>query len=67
MTQNKKFFDRKREWSTVKDNLLTYYLKPYFTKILATGKLIIYIDGFAGCRITIHVLHIENMKSEISL
>lgn len=48
MTQNKKFFDRKREWSTVKDNLLTYYLKPYFTKILATGKLIIYIDGFAG-------------------
>lgn len=42
MTQNKEFFDRKREWSTVKDDLLTYYLKPYFTKILATGKLIIY-------------------------
>lgn len=48
MTQNEKFFESKREWSHVKDDLLTCYLMPYFTKILATGKLIIYIDGFAG-------------------
>ena len=48
MTQSNKFFERKREWSIVKDDLLTSYLKPYFTKILATGKPIIYIDGFAG-------------------
>lgn len=41
------FFLKKREWSIIKDELLAYYLKPYFTKILNAGSLL-YIDCFAG-------------------
>ena len=46
--KNDDFFKEKKIWSTVKDNLLGYYLQPYFSKILLTGKPIIYIDCFAG-------------------
>lgn len=48
MTQSEGFFEHKRKWSTIKDDLLANNLRPYFTKILATGRPIIYIDGFAG-------------------
>ncbi|MBP1565283.1 MAG: three-Cys-motif partner protein TcmP [Oscillospiraceae bacterium] len=46
--KNDDFFKEKKIWSTVKDNLLGCYLQPYFSKILLTGKPIIYIDCFAG-------------------
>ncbi|MEG0314937.1 MAG: three-Cys-motif partner protein TcmP [Erysipelotrichaceae bacterium] len=45
---NNDFFKAKKEWSCVKDELLGCYLKPYFQKLLATKKDIIYIDCFAG-------------------
>lgn len=45
---NKDFFIEKKEWSKTKDSLLGSYLKPYFTKILNTGKPVIYVDSFAG-------------------
>jgi len=49
MTLDKKdFFKEKRLWSLVKDELLGCYLLPYFTKILSTGKPILYVDCFAG-------------------
>ncbi|MCL2286827.1 MAG: three-Cys-motif partner protein TcmP [Firmicutes bacterium] len=46
--KNSDFFKEKKTWSEVKDDLLGYYLIPYFTKILCTRKPTIYIDGFAG-------------------
>ena len=45
---NKKFFESKNSWSVIKDKLLGSYLVPYFQKILATGKPVLYIDCFAG-------------------
>lgn len=47
-SKNKEFFKVKNIWSEVKDDLLKCYLKPYFTKIMATGKPTVYIDCFAG-------------------
>lgn len=44
----KNFFERKKSWSTVKDNLLSCYLTPYFAKILQTRKSLVYVDCFAG-------------------
>lgn len=42
------FFKEKKQWSKVKDDLFSYYLKLYFSKILRTGKPTVLIDGFAG-------------------
>ncbi|MDR1634749.1 MAG: hypothetical protein LBS27_07505 [Bifidobacteriaceae bacterium] len=42
------FVDKKLPWSQVKDDLLAYYLRPYFQKVLHTRKPIRYIDCFAG-------------------
>lgn len=42
------FFDRKNDWSKIKDDLLGYYLKLYFSKVLMTGFPVTYIDAFAG-------------------
>lgn len=42
------FFEKKKEWSKIKDELLACYLEPYFVKILQTNKPINYIDCFAG-------------------
>lgn len=42
------FFKEKKEWSKIKDDILGFYLKPYFTKIQYTNKDIVYIDGCAG-------------------
>ena len=44
----KNFFDKKHEWSKIKDALLQCYLIPYSTKIFRTGKDVTYIDAFAG-------------------
>lgn len=46
--RNDKFFKEKKEWSFIKDQILSSYLKPYFQKILTTNKPVFYIDGFAG-------------------
>lgn len=45
---NRDFFKEKKEWSRIKDDLLACYLKPYFSKIIHTGKPVNYIDCFAG-------------------
>lgn len=42
------FFKEKKIWSEVKDELLGCYLVPYFTKLRATRKPILYVDCFAG-------------------
>lgn len=45
---NSNFFEKKNEWSIIKDRLLSCYLTPYFQKVLKTGKPIYYVDCFAG-------------------
>lgn len=45
---NNDFFQVKKPWSIIKDQLLGCYLKPYFQKILGTQKPVFYIDAFAG-------------------
>lgn len=42
------FFDKKKQWSEIKDDLLRCYLKPYMAKILAHGGPVRYVDCFAG-------------------
>ena len=44
----REFFKVKREWSVIKDNILGWYLKPYFTKLLTSDREIVYVDGFSG-------------------
>lgn len=46
--KNDDFFVKKKPWSEVKDQLLGCYLKPYVSKILHTGKPLVYVDCFAG-------------------
>jgi three-Cys-motif partner protein len=45
---NRDFFKTKNSWSEIKDRLLGCYLKPYFQKVLRTGRPIFYVDCFAG-------------------
>ena len=45
---NDDFYDEKKPWSIVKDNLLESYLTIYFQKILTTKLPVCYIDFFAG-------------------
>lgn len=42
------FFENKKKWSEIKDDLLRHYLKPYMTKILSHGGPVRYVDCFAG-------------------
>jgi three-Cys-motif partner protein len=42
------FFDRKKPWSKIKDNILTKYLEPYINKIKELKRPIVIVDGFAG-------------------
>lgn len=48
VNSNKDFFVEKKEWSEIKDKLLDSYLLPYFQKILATRRDVVYIDCFSG-------------------
>ena len=48
MGQTKDFFKEKKPWSIFKDNILDYYLVPYISKILRTGKPLTIFDCFAG-------------------
>lgn len=45
---NKNFFVTKKDWSKIKDSLLGWYIRPYFQKLLKSGKPILYVDCFAG-------------------
>jgi len=45
---NREYFKQKKIWSKVKDELLGCYLVPYFSKIFATNKPVLYVDCFAG-------------------
>lgn len=42
------FFDEKRSWSKIKDEVLQAYLPPYLAKVARTSKPIIVADCFAG-------------------
>jgi three-Cys-motif partner protein len=44
----KEFFEGKREWSRIKDNVLTKYLSAYLPKLNTINKPIILVDSFAG-------------------
>ena len=46
--KNDDFFEKKKVWSEIKDQLLGCYLVPYFSKISMTKKPVYYIDAFAG-------------------
>ncbi len=48
MGQTKAFFKEKKPWSIFKDKILDYYLVPYISKILRTGKPLVIFDCFAG-------------------
>ena len=42
------FFDRKKPWSWIKDNILASYLPAYFAKISRLNQPVLIIDAFAG-------------------
>lgn len=42
------FFERKREWSRLKDEILETYLAPYLAKITKTRRPVLIVDAFAG-------------------
>ena len=48
MKSTDNFFDQKRPWSKLKDEILVSYLMPYITKISHTGYPITIADCFAG-------------------
>ena len=45
---NVDFFKEKKEWSKTKDRILGSYLVPYFSKVMARGRPICYVDCFSG-------------------
>ncbi len=42
------FFEKKKDWSLLKDQIIGNYLKPYIAKILFTRKPLVIVDCFAG-------------------
>lgn len=42
------FFEGKRPWSVIKDQVLNSYMSRYLAKVKSLGKRILLIDGFAG-------------------
>jgi three-Cys-motif partner protein len=48
MTIKGNFFEQKREWSLLKDQILDEYLTPYLAKILHTKRPTRIVDCFAG-------------------
>ncbi len=48
MGDNKNFFKSKRSWSLFKDEMLSWYLKPYMYKLMSIPKRLYIIDCFAG-------------------
>ncbi len=48
MSSSKSFFEEKRTWSRIKDEVLKTYLAPYLAKVSKTKRPIIVADCFAG-------------------
>lgn len=48
MSSVENFFQKKKGWSIIKDQIFDYYLMPYIAKILTTRKPLVIIDCFAG-------------------
>jgi three-Cys-motif partner protein len=48
MGKKNEFFSKKKPWSEIKDDILSWYLEPYIAKILATRKPLLIVDCFAG-------------------
>lgn len=46
--KNDDFFKAKKEWSTVKDDILACYFKPYVSKILHTNKPLFTLTALRG-------------------
>ncbi|RYD07212.1 hypothetical protein N752_01100 [Desulforamulus aquiferis] len=46
--KNDDFFYGKKPWSVIKDQLLAGYLKPYFSKILATQRPVFMLMDLQG-------------------
>jgi len=42
------FFEGKRPWSFIKDEVLGSYISPYMAKVSSRGQPILVIDGYAG-------------------
>lgn len=42
------FFEGKRPWSIIKDQVLESYMSPYIAKVNRLGSPILLIDGYAG-------------------
>src|SRR5260370_18327214 len=42
------FFEGKRLWSKIKDEILEKYIAPYLAKVNTRGQPILLIDGYAG-------------------
>src|SRR5260370_27398355 len=42
------FFEGKRLWSKIKDEVLEKYMTPYLAKVNTRGQPILLIDGYAG-------------------
>ena len=42
------FFEGKRPWSIIKDEVLKSYMSPYIAKVNKRGQRILLIDGYAG-------------------
>ena len=42
------FFEGKRPWSKIKDEVLEKYMTPYLAKVNTRGQPILLIDGYAG-------------------
>lgn len=42
------FFEGKRPWSVIKDEVLSSYLPPFLAKVNSLGRPILIVDGFAG-------------------
>lgn len=43
------FFKKKKSWSVMKDKILGQYLVPYINKLKQFRKMVVIVDGFAGC------------------
>jgi len=46
MTASSNFFEGKRPWSKIKDQVLGHYLPAYIAKVNTKGKPILLIDAF---------------------
>ena len=46
--QNDDFFEGKRPWSVIKDEILGAYMSPYIAKVNRLKRRILLIDGYAG-------------------